>query len=181
MIPFVNSEIDASAFQCDWGLFMDCFICMLNALLSTQMAVFDVDAAHCRMPVASKDHLHVCISRKGLIHLDHCCCFGCMSSSGIFSRCVDTIVCIFKAFKVNDSLNWADNFTFWHFPLPPDPEPGGTWSYSYNVNHYSGVLQTTWAGLGPQANMPISHSLSNTSGLNGTWWKRQSLSLTRSV
>jgi hypothetical protein len=131
-ISSITSEIDSSAFKCDWGSFVECFTRVLNAPRGTQVAVFDVDAAHRCMPVAPEDRLHVCISWKGRVHLDHCCCFGCTSSSGIFGRCADAMVCIYKAFKVDDVLNWADDFTFWRFPQSPEPDPDGRWSYSYD-------------------------------------------------
>ena len=58
-IHSINSEINSSNFKCDWGSFMECFVCVLNTPPGTQVAVFDVDAAHRHMPVAPEDRLHV--------------------------------------------------------------------------------------------------------------------------
>jgi hypothetical protein len=123
----VNAEIDASLFLCDWGSFMDCFTAVLDAPPGAQVAVFDVDAAHRRMPTAPEDRLHVCITWDGKVSMDHCCCFGCTSSSGIFGRVADAAKAIFLWKRMNLVLKWADDFSFWRFPSPPAPE--GPWSY----------------------------------------------------
>src|ERR1700731_902467 len=90
-ISSINSEIDASHFQCNWGSFLDCFSTILDACPGMQVTIFDVDSAHCQMPVRPEDHLHVCVVWQGLVYMDHCCCFGCVSSSRIFGWCTDAI------------------------------------------------------------------------------------------
>lgn len=82
----INSEIDPDTIKCDWGTFAQCYLLVARAPAGTQAVVFDVDVAHHRMPVAPKDRCHVCISWNDKVHVDHCCCFGCSSSSGIFGR-----------------------------------------------------------------------------------------------
>jgi hypothetical protein len=125
----VNDEIDSSLFTCDWGSFLDCLTGVLDAPQGTEVAVFDVEAAHRRMPTAPEDRLHVCIQWKGKVIMDHCCCFGCSSSSGIFGRVADAFKAILLAKGVDRILKWADDFTFWRIPSPPSPR--GPWSYRF--------------------------------------------------
>lgn len=42
----VNSEIDTTLFQCDWGTFANCLLRVMNTPPGTQVAVFDVDSAY---------------------------------------------------------------------------------------------------------------------------------------
>ena len=126
----INSEIDTSRFQCDWGSFLDCFSAVLDAHPGTQVAVFDVDSAHRRMPIRPRDRLHVCVAWQGLVYMDHCCCFGCASSSGIFGRCADAIKEIYLSRGVNLVLKWADDFTFWRRPCADSTSP--PWSYPFD-------------------------------------------------
>ena len=140
LLPSINSEIDSDLFQSDWGSFSNCLLRVLNAPPGTEVAVFDVDAAHRRMPVAPEDRLHVCIAWNGKVILDFCCCFGCSSSSGIFGRCADAIKTIYIHQKVDDVLNWADDFTFWRFPILPSPS--GPWTYSYDESLIWDVANT---------------------------------------
>jgi hypothetical protein len=112
----INSEIDPDAFKCDWGTFAHCYLLVALAPPGSQVAVFDVDTAHRRMPVAPEDRCHVCISWNGKVHADHCCCFGCSSSSGIFGRCADAIVAIFRSISIEDIIKWADDFLFFRYP-----------------------------------------------------------------
>jgi hypothetical protein len=100
----VNSEIDSSLFRCNWGSFIDCFTVVLNALPGTEVTIFDVDAAHRWMPTAPEDRLHLCIAWEGKVYADHCCCFGCCSSSGIFGRCADASKAIYLFKGVDDIL-----------------------------------------------------------------------------
>jgi len=136
-IASINSEIDSSLFTCDWGSFIECFLQVLAAPPGTQVAIFDVEAAHRRMPVAPEDRLHVCIRWKDQLRLDHCCCFGCSSSSGIFGRVADAIVCIYLFFLVQLILKWADDFSFWRFPTTPSIT--GPWEYSYDESLIWGI------------------------------------------
>lgn len=112
----INSEIDSSSFPCDWGSFSDCFLLVARAPAGAQAAVFDVDAAHRRMPVAPCDRLHVCIHWNGSVYVDHCCCFGCASSSGIFGHCADAITHIYRFHSIDDLIKWADDFVFFRYP-----------------------------------------------------------------
>jgi len=114
-LPSINSKIDSSLFLCDWGSFIDCFMAVLNAPPGTEVAIFDVDAAHRWMTTAPEDWLHLCIAWGGKVYADHCCCFGCCSSSGIFGRCADASKAIYLYKGVNDILKWADDYSFWRF------------------------------------------------------------------
>jgi hypothetical protein len=127
LLSSINSEIDVSLFRCDWGSFIDCFMAVLNGPPGTQVAVFDVDAAHRRMPTMPEDRLHVCVAWDRKVSVDHCCCFGCASSSGIFGRIADAVKAIFLWKLVDLILKWADDFSFWRFLFPPSLE--SPWSY----------------------------------------------------
>lgn len=140
LLPSINSEIDSNLFQCDWGTFADCLLRVLNAPPGSEVAIFDVDAAHRRMPVAPEDRIHVCVMWRGKVILDFCCCFGCSSSSGIFGRCADAIKTIYIHLKVDDLDNWADDFTFWRYPITPSPS--GPWLYSYDESLIWNVADT---------------------------------------
>lgn len=129
-IQSVNSEIDNSEFQCDWTTFMVNFMLVCDAPPGTEVAVRDVDAAHRRMPTAPSDRLHVCVHWRGKVHIDHCCCFGCSSSSGIFGRAADAARSIFIYNGVDDARNWADDFNFWRYPIISSST--GPWTYRYN-------------------------------------------------
>lgn len=116
-VSSINSEIDPSSFPCDWDLFSDCLLLVARAPPGAEAAVFDVDAAHRRMPVSPKDRLHVCIHWHGKVYVDHCCSFGCSSSSGIFGHCADGMACIYRSNGIQDLVKWADDFVFFRYPI----------------------------------------------------------------
>jgi hypothetical protein len=93
----------------------------------TQVAIFDVDATHRQMLTMPEDRLHVCVAWDGKVSVDHCCCFGCASSSSIFGRVADAAKAIFLWKLVDLILKWADDFSFWRFPFSPSLE--SPWSY----------------------------------------------------
>jgi hypothetical protein len=62
--------------------------------------------------------------------MDHCCCFSCASSSGIFRQCADAIKEIFLSCGVNLILKWADDFMFWQRPCTDSTSL--PWSYLFN-------------------------------------------------
>ncbi|KIJ07705.1 hypothetical protein PAXINDRAFT_158345 [Paxillus involutus ATCC 200175] len=64
------------------------------------------------------------------IFIDHCACFGCSSSSGIFDRPGNAIIPIFKHKGVEDVIHWADDYIFLRYPSFPSLT--GPWSYSYD-------------------------------------------------
>jgi hypothetical protein len=119
-IPSVNSDIDSSKFQCDWGTFNDCESLVANAPPGTQAAVFDVAAAHRRSPIAPEDQRFVCVmfvvDGVKLCWIDHTGCFGCASSNGLFGRPGDAIVFIYKFKGVQDLLKWVDDYIFFRYP-----------------------------------------------------------------
>ena len=118
--PSINSLIDSSLFECDWGTFSDCWLRVASAPPGSQAAVFDVEAAHRRSPIAPEDQYLVCVMIEvdGVtrIYVDHCACFGCSSSSGLFGRPGDAIITIFAHKGVSDTLRWADDFVFFRYP-----------------------------------------------------------------
>ena len=120
--PSINSMIDSSLFECDWGTFSDCWLCVTSAPPGAQAAIFDVEAAHRCSPIAPEDQYLICVmievNSVMHIYLDHCACFGCSSSSGLFGRPGDTIITIFAHKGVKDTLCWADDFIFFRYPLP---------------------------------------------------------------
>jgi hypothetical protein len=149
----INAKIDASLFRCDWGSFVDCFTAVLNAPPGTQVTVFDVDAAHQRMPTAPEDRLHVCVAWKGKVSVDHCCCFSCASSSGIFGRVADTAKAIFLWKLIDLILKWADDFSFWRYPFPPSPE--GPWTYRVDEGLIWSIADDLGWPMGPGEVHPL--------------------------
>jgi hypothetical protein len=61
------------------------------------------------------------------MYMDHCCCFGCTSSSGIFGRCADAIKAIYLYHPIDLILKWADDFSFWRYPV--SNSTSGPWVY----------------------------------------------------
>lgn len=114
-----NASIDAQDFSCDWGTFAQCYVLAAKAPLSAQVAVFDVKAAHRRVPVRPWQQCFYAIAWAGLVALNFCCQFGAASSSGLWGRLADAFRAIFLAhFPTSDVLNWADDFTFWRYMTP---------------------------------------------------------------
>lgn len=128
----VNSEIDSSEFQCDWGTFANCFLLVAKAPPGSQAAVFDVDAAHRRMPIAPEDRFHVTIYWDGKVYIDHAACFGASSSSGIFGRAADGFVAILKFKSIEDLIKWADDFVFFRYPTHSLPD--GSFAYHLDAS-----------------------------------------------
>ena len=135
--PSVNSMIDTSLFECGWGTFSDCWIRVATAPPGSQASVFDVEAAHRRSPIAPEDQYLVCVmievNRVTRIYIDHCACFGCSSSSGLFGRPGDAITTIYAHRGVDDVLRWADDFVFFRFPLPSSPSNSRSFSFDESL------------------------------------------------
>jgi hypothetical protein len=119
-IPSVNSAIDSSLFPCDWGTFEDCERLVTEAPPGTQVAVFDVEAAHRRSPIAPEDQCYVCVMFvvNGVLQvwIDHAASFGGASSNGLFGRPGDAIVAIYKFNGIPDLLKWVDDYIFFRYP-----------------------------------------------------------------
>lgn len=111
-----NKSINPDNFTCDWGTFSQCYLLAARAPEGTQVAVFDVKAAHRRVPVQPWQQAFYAIMWLGLVALNHCCQFGAASSSGLWGRLADAFRGIFMFnFPSSDSINWADDFTFWRY------------------------------------------------------------------
>lgn len=116
--PSFNAQLDMDAFTCDWGTFSQCYLLAASAPQGAQVAVFDVKAAHRRVPVLPWQQCFYAIYWQGLVALNYCCQFGAASSSGLWGRLADAFRALFKfSFPGCDSINWADDFTFWRYPL----------------------------------------------------------------
>lgn len=117
-ISFVNSTIDSSLFPCDWGTFEDCEQLVTEAPPGTQVAIFDVEAAHRHSPIAPKDQHYICVMYiiNGVLQvwIDHAVSFGGASSNGLFSRPGDAIVAIFKSNSIQNLLKWVDDYMLSH-------------------------------------------------------------------
>lgn len=135
-IPSVNSAIDSSLFPCDWGTFEDCERLVTAAPPGTQVAVFDVEAAHRRSPIAPEDQRFVCVMFvvDGVLQvwIDHAASFGGASSNGLFGRPGDAIVAIFKFNGIPDLLKWVDDYIF--FRYPSFPSSTGPWQYPFDAS-----------------------------------------------
>lgn len=114
-----NATIDALDFSCDWGTFAQCYVLAAKSPPLAQVAVFDVKAAHRRVPVLPWQQCFYAIAWAGLVALNFCCQFGAASSSGLWGRLADAFRAIFLAhFPSSDVLNWADDFIFWRYAAP---------------------------------------------------------------
>lgn len=94
-IASINSMIDSSSFQCDWGTFADCWLLVSDAPAGTQVAVFDVESAFRIIPTQPCDWPALAVSIDGLIHFDFRLNFGAACSPGIFGHVANAIVQIF--------------------------------------------------------------------------------------
>ena len=112
----VNSKIDYSSFKTDYATFSQCYLYVANAPPGAQAAVYDVDAAYRRMPIAPEDQIYVCLHFDGLIHLDHNACFGSKSSHAMLGRCANAICAIYRFRGIQDVIKWVDDFIFFRYP-----------------------------------------------------------------
>lgn len=111
-----NASLDMQDFTCDWGTFAQCYLLAARAPPLAQVAVFDVKAAHRRVPVAPWQQAFYVIAWMGMVALNFCCQFGAASSSGLWGRLADAFRAIFAFhFPDADCINWADDFTFWRY------------------------------------------------------------------
>lgn len=112
-----NASLDMQEFTCDWGTFAQCYMLAARAPPQAQVAVFDVKAAHRRVPVSPWQQPFYAIAWMGLVALNFCCQFGAASSSGLWGRLADAFRAIFLFHHPSaDCINWADDFTFWRYP-----------------------------------------------------------------
>jgi hypothetical protein len=131
-VPSVNSQIASSEFPCDWYSFHDCYRLVAAAPPKTEAAVFDVDAAFRRIPLAPEDRPYLCILLKdGTVRIDHVCCFGCRSCPGIFGHVADAIVAIYYFAGIEALLKWVDDFVF--FRYAHFNHSTCSWSYKYDA------------------------------------------------
>lgn len=103
-IASINSIIDSSSFQCDWGTFANCWLLVSDFSLGTQVAIFDVESAFWIILTRLCDWPFLVVSIDGLIHFDFRLNFGAACSPGIFGHIADTIVQIFLHSDVNAVL-----------------------------------------------------------------------------
>lgn len=114
--PSFNASLDMLEFVCDWGTFSQCYLLAARAPPGTEVAVFDVKAAHRRVPVMPWQQPFYVIAWMGLVALNFCCQFGAASSSGLWGRLADAFRDIFAFHHPSsDCINWADDFTFWRY------------------------------------------------------------------
>lgn len=114
--PSFNAQLDMGEFTCDWGTFSQCYLLAASAPPGAQVAVFDVKAAHRRIPVLPWQQCFYAICWKGRVALNFCCQFGAASSSGLWGRLADAFRALFIFRHPRcDSINWADDFTFWRY------------------------------------------------------------------
>ena len=175
-LPSINSMIDSSLFQCDWGTFSDCWLIVASAPPGSQAAIFDVEAAHRRSPIAPEDQHLVCVMFTSddvtRIYLDHCACFGSSSSNGLFGRPGDAISSIYIHKGVDKLLRWSDDFTFFRFPAvcflflnslplqltpPPSQSPSssGPWQYCYDDSLIFNVAHDLGWPWAPSKHIPF--------------------------
>jgi hypothetical protein len=158
----LNSKIDVSWFKTDYATFAECYLFVINAPPGSQAAVYDVDAAYRRMPIAPEDQAFVCLHFDGYVYIDHNTCFGSASSHAMLGRCANSICAIFKFHGVQDVIKWVNDFVFFRYPT----NLAMPWSYSYNsrlVDSLADVLGWPWA---PKKHSPFAFSFNY---LGMTW------------
>ncbi|EJD42880.1 hypothetical protein AURDEDRAFT_67136, partial [Auricularia subglabra TFB-10046 SS5] len=115
----LNAGIDPKDFTCDWGTFAQCYMLAAKAPEGAEVAVFDVKSAHRRIPIVPWQQPYCVIYWNGRTALDYCCQFGQVSASGLWGKVADGFRGIFRfRYPDDDCINWADDFTFWRYPLP---------------------------------------------------------------
>ena len=119
-LPSINSMINSSLFQCDWGTFSDCWLIVALAPPESQAAIFNVEVAHRHSPITPEDQYLVCTMFTSdditQIYLNHCACFGSSSSNGLFGCPVNAISSIYIHRGVDKLLCWSNDFAFFCFP-----------------------------------------------------------------
>lgn len=127
-IASINSMIDFSFFQCDWGTFVNCWLLVADSFSDMQVTIFDVESAFCIVSTCPCDWPFLTVSINSLIYFDFRLNFGTACSLGIFNHVANTIIQIFLHAGINAVLKWVDNFIFFYYPLQ-DYAP---LCYSYN-------------------------------------------------
>lgn len=158
----INSKIDVSWFKTDYATFSECYLYVANASPGSQAAVYDVDAAYRRMPIAPEDQAYVCLHFDGSIHLDHNACFGSASSHAMLGRCANSICAIFRFNGVQDVIKWVDDFVFFRYPT----NCAIPWIYSYDaslIDSLAAKLGWPWA---PKKHSPFASTFTY---LGMTW------------
>lgn len=160
VIPSVNSLIDTSGLEVDWGTFSDCWLLVARSPPGSQVAVFDVEAAHRRSPLAPEDQHLVCVkidfAQATKIFLDHCASFGGASSSFLFERPANGIACIYRFKGVDDLAHWSDDFIFFRYPSAYLPD--GSYSFSYDESLLYSVADTLGWPWSPSKCLPFNTS-----------------------
>jgi hypothetical protein len=158
----LNSKIDVSWFKTDYATFSECYLYVANAPPGSQAAVYDVDAAYRRMPIAPEDQVHICLHFDGKVYLDHNACFGSGSSHAMLGRCTNAICSIYRYHGIQDVIKWVDDFVFFRYPI----NNLAPWLYSYNtstVDSIAKILGWPWA---PNKHQPFASTFTY---LGMTW------------
>ena len=90
------------------------------------------------------------------IYLDHCACFGCSSSNGLFGRPGNAIVTIFAYKGVKDTLCWADDFVFFQYPLPSSS--ASQFSFPFNKSLIFSIVEDLGWPWSPSKHIPFASS-----------------------
>ena len=150
-INSLNSKIDVSHFKTSYDTFAQCYLYVAHAPPGSQAAVYDVDAAYRRMPLAPEDQIFVCLQFDGSVYIDHDTCFGSASSHGMLGRCADAIAAIYRFHGIQDLLKWVDDFIFLRYPankLPP-------YLYTYDEKHIDNIAKDLGWPWAPKKHCPF--------------------------
>jgi len=112
----LNSEIDTSNLNCDWGTFQEVSTIVIDAPKDTQAATLDFDAAFRRFPIRPSQQPNFVIHFNGLCYIDHVAPFGTASAGFIFGRVADAMMAILRAHNIGPAKNWVDDFVFFRSP-----------------------------------------------------------------
>lgn len=173
-VTSINSVIDTTQFQCEWGTFYECLLIVAEAPPLTQAAIFDVDAAFRNIPTHPSVRRFTAVMVGELIHLDNCLNFGAAPSPGIWGRVADAMAAILRKKGVNRLVKWVDDFVFFRsvdcslgsdkvenvilFRYPTRTSSNSSVSYSYDEGLVWDTAETLGWPWAPSKFVPFASS-----------------------
>jgi hypothetical protein len=151
----LNSLIDPSRmYESTWCGFAQAYLLAANAPPGTEVSVFDVAAAFRIIPIRPDQQVWTCLSWNNMVYVDPDCSFGGRSSSGNFGITADAASAIYVSKGVDDVIKWADDFTFWRYPI--SISPSGLYNYSYDESLIWRVGEDLGWPWSPKKHFPFS-------------------------
>jgi hypothetical protein len=140
----VNAGIDSNAFPCEWGTFLEMAILVMEAPLSTQVAMLNMDAAFQCVPIRPDQQNHFIVHWRNQFWIDACAPFGPASLPGVWGRIADCMVAIYQAAGVMAVKKWVDDFAFFRYPQRPDQRESTYWYSLQEIHEVAQRLGWPW-------------------------------------